>query len=298
MTSNKKSKRPLYDNNKQDDNERERPLKRENTKTKRDFIVYKKQKSNNKKSTKEIYQDNQVSNQKKHIPDSIDIIQEQRNNDQVFTLQAQIDDIKKLLMMTLENDKNIREHSITPQYNYEQTSSSKNTDKGLSKTQHVKGSVILLDFDSEQSDNRKNQKRVNNIVTIKRPKTTPSRQLKIQPIKEKDMNKKLRDALRNEIVGIVKRLLVEYQLDINKTYENQKDIVNNHIISVIQKTINKKTFPVVDGVIKHIIHEQHHHKREYVLNQQRGTDWNDNERKRKHANSRHFEISKKSAVLY
>ena len=49
MTSNKKSKRPLYDNNKQDDNERERPLERENTKTKRDFIVYKRQKSNDKK---------------------------------------------------------------------------------------------------------------------------------------------------------------------------------------------------------------------------------------------------------
>jgi hypothetical protein len=81
-------------------------------------------------------------------------------------------------------------------------------------------------------------------------------------------------------------------LDINRTFKNQRNTVNRYIIPVVQKAIKKK-FPVVDGIVKYIIHERHRHQREELLNQQRGADWNDTERRRRHANSRRSEVSKK-----
>ncbi|CAG8612995.1 4053_t:CDS:2, partial [Funneliformis caledonium] len=39
------------------------------------------------------------------------------------------------------------------------------------------------------------------------------------------------------------------KLDVNKTFKSQRESVNNHIIPVIQKAIDRKVFPVVDGII-------------------------------------------------
>ncbi|UZO13355.1 uncharacterized protein OCT59_004855 [Rhizophagus irregularis] len=64
----------------------------------------------------------------------------------------------------------------------------------------------------------------------------------------------------------------------------QRKKVNN-IILVVQKSINKKFFPVTDGVIKHVIHERHQHQREELLNARRGANWVENDKRRRHANS-------------
>ena len=71
------------------------------------------------------------------------------------------------------------------------------------------------------------------------------------------------------------RLPEDKKLDISRTFKSQRESVNSHIILIIQKSINKKIFPVVDGIIKHIIHERHRYQREKTLNSERGTDWND-----------------------
>jgi hypothetical protein len=71
-------------------------------------------------------------------------------------------------------------------------------------------------------------------------------------------------------------------------------MVNNHLIPLVQRTLNKKTFPVTDGIIKHIIHERHRHQREHNNNRLRGTSWNDREKRRKHANTRRTDVSKQS----
>jgi hypothetical protein len=55
------------------------------------------------------------------------------------------------------------------------------------------------------------------------------------------------------VVGIIERLPDNQRLDITQTYESQKKIVNNYIVPIVQKAINKKAFPVSDGIIKHII---------------------------------------------
>lgn len=51
------------------------------------------------------------------------------------------------------------------------------------------------------------------------------------------------------------RLPVDKRLVIEETFENQRKLVNQKIIPLIQKSINKQTFLVVDGIIKHIIYE-------------------------------------------
>jgi hypothetical protein len=66
------------------------------------------------------------------------------------------------------------------------------------------------------------------------------------------------------------------------------------MIPIIQKSINKKAFPVADSIIKRIIHERHWHQREEMLKKKRGDDWIDSQRRRKHANARRHEVSKQS----
>jgi hypothetical protein len=51
------------------------------------------------------------------------------------------------------------------------------------------------------------------------------------------------------------RLPEEKQLNDNKTFENQRKYINEHIIPIVQKSINKDIFPVNDGIIRHTIYE-------------------------------------------
>jgi hypothetical protein len=53
------------------------------------------------------------------------------------------------------------------------------------------------------------------------------------------------------------RLSEEKKLIIGKTFGSQQKLVHNNIILIIQKLINKKIFPVTDGVIKYVVHERH-----------------------------------------
>ena len=98
-------------------------------------------------------------------------------------------------------------------------------------------------------------------------------------------------------MGIIERLPDNQRLDITQTYESQKKIVNNYIVPIVQKAINKKAFPVSDGIIKYIIHERHRHQRENNNNKKRGTTWNDREQRRKHANTRRTDVSKQSGYF-
>jgi len=62
-------------------------------------------------------------------------------------------------------------------------------------------------------------------------------------------------------------------------------------VNISENGNNKKFFPVADGVIKHVIHERHRHQREELLNARRGANWIDNDKRRKHANSRRNDVS-------
>ncbi|CAG8671621.1 16930_t:CDS:2, partial [Funneliformis caledonium] len=58
------------------------------------------------------------------------------------------------------------------------------------------------------------------------------------------------------------RLPDNKKLDVKETYESQRKLVNQKLIPLIQKSINKQTFPVVDGVIKKHANSRHAEKRE------------------------------------
>jgi hypothetical protein len=92
----------------------------------------------------------------------------------------------------------------------------------------------------------------------------------------------------------MERLPDNQKLDVTQTYESQRLTATRYIIPIIQKTINKKSFPVSDGIIKHIIQERHRHQRETYNHRNWDANWNDREKRRKHANSRRNEVSKQS----
>ena len=98
-------------------------------------------------------------------------------------------------------------------------------------------------------------------------------------------------------MGIIERLPDNQRLDITQTYESQKKIVNNYIVLIVQKSINKKAFPVSDGIIKHIIHERHRHQRENNNNKRHGVTWNNREQRRKHTNTCRTDVSKQSGYF-
>jgi len=81
-------------------------------------------------------------------------------------------------------------------------------------------------------------------------------------------------------------------LDLENTFDSQKRLVNNTLIPIVKKSIDKVTFPVADGIIKHIIHKRHRHQRKKYLKETREEEWNDNEKRRKHFNTKRTYVSK------
>ena len=54
----------------------------------------------------------------------------------------------------------------------------------------------------------------------------------------------------------------ENRLDLNKTFEAQKDLVKGVIIPAAKASIDLDTFPIVDGILYKMLHERHRHQRE------------------------------------
>ena len=76
------------------------------------------------------------------------------------------------------------------------------------------------------------------------------------------------------------------QLDINKTFESQKDLVMKIIIPALFKVLNTNTYPVSEGVLYEMIHQRHHHQREDLLKKEKSESELTEEIKRKYGNSR------------
>jgi len=51
----------------------------------------------------------------------------------------------------------------------------------------------------------------------------------------------------------------ENRLDLNKTFEAQKDLVNGVIILTAKASIDLNTFLIVDGILYKMLHERHRH---------------------------------------
>ena len=88
------------------------------------------------------------------------------------------------------------------------------------------------------------------------------------------------------------------QLDLDKTFENQRNLVNNTIVLIVMQTLDRVTFPVKETVIYEIIHNCHKHKREENLKKNRSAEYQDEQNRRKHLNSRRNDVSDVPVYLF
>ena len=61
----------------------------------------------------------------------------------------------------------------------------------------------------------------------------------------------------------------EAQLDVEKTFEDQKDHVTKNIMPTLMKTLDLVTYPIGEGVIYEMIHTRHRHQRENNRNKKK-----------------------------
>lgn len=80
------------------------------------------------------------------------------------------------------------------------------------------------------------------------------------------------------------------QLDINKTFELQKDMVTTTIIPTLCKVLDTEAYPVSENVLYEMIHQRHRHQRENLMNNNKTRSERKRVVRRKHANSRRSEV--------
>ena len=80
-------------------------------------------------------------------------------------------------------------------------------------------------------------------------------------------------------------------MELDKTYEQQRDRVNKVIIPTIMDTLDPDTFPIIENIIYKVLHNLHRHKREDYLMKNRSELDQDTNKRRKHKNSRRSEVS-------
>lgn len=83
----------------------------------------------------------------------------------------------------------------------------------------------------------------------------------------------------------------ETQLDIEKTFELQKDLVVKTIVPNLMKTLDLDTYTIGEGVIYEMIHQQHRHKRDNLRVKNKSENDIKKETGRKHQNSRRSEVN-------
>jgi hypothetical protein len=83
----------------------------------------------------------------------------------------------------------------------------------------------------------------------------------------------------------------ENQLDIERTFESQKDLVTQTIIPALMKTLDLVTYPIGEGVIYDMIHRRHRHRRDNDRNRKKEENEKKRDAVRKHRNSRRLEVN-------
>ena len=83
----------------------------------------------------------------------------------------------------------------------------------------------------------------------------------------------------------------ECQLDIELTFESQKDFVVKTIVPNLMKTLDLDTYPIGEGVVYEMIHQRHRHQREDLRNKNKSEIEKKRETERKHRNSGRLEVN-------
>ncbi|GBC51794.2 hypothetical protein GLOIN_2v1485492 [Rhizophagus irregularis DAOM 181602=DAOM 197198] len=125
--------------------------------------------------------------------------------------------------------------------------------------------------DSRPKGDRKRKKSKN-----QQPNPTTSKRYQLMS----ELRKNMREALQRDLFWNLERLPQEDQLDIEKTFKSQKDLVIKKIILNLIKTLDLNTYPIGEGVVYEMIHQRHRHQRENLCNKNKPED----EKKRKRRN--------------
>ena len=80
-------------------------------------------------------------------------------------------------------------------------------------------------------------------------------------------------------------------LQLDQTFEAQRDLVNRNIMPTIMEALDSITYLVVKTIIYDMIHNRHKHRREEHLIKQRSLTFQDTQNRRKHMNSRRNDVS-------
>ena len=84
---------------------------------------------------------------------------------------------------------------------------------------------------------------------------------------------------------------MESQLDTDKMFKSQKDLVVKTVVPNLMKTLDLDTYPIGEGVIYEMIHQRHRHQRENLRNKNKSQSERKREAERKHKNSRRLEVN-------
>ncbi|GES95764.1 hypothetical protein GLOIN_2v1485492 [Rhizophagus clarus] len=104
-----------------------------------------------------------------------------------------------------------------------------------------------------------------------------------------ELRKDMRDALRRDLFWNLARLPQEFQLDIEKTFESQKDLVVKTIVPNLMKTLDLYTYPIAECVVYEMIHQRHRYQRDILRNKEKPQDERKRVARQKHSNSRRLE---------
>jgi hypothetical protein len=83
----------------------------------------------------------------------------------------------------------------------------------------------------------------------------------------------------------------ENQLQLDQTFESQRNLVTNTMVPTVMKTLDKDMFSVTEGIVYEMIHNRHKHRREEYLKKQQLSVFQDKQNRRKHLNSRRNDVS-------
>src|SRR3990170_4225216 len=83
----------------------------------------------------------------------------------------------------------------------------------------------------------------------------------------------------------------EDHLQLDQTFEAQRDLVNRKIVPTVMESLDSITYPVAETIIYEMIHNRHKHQRENHLIKQRSSTFRDAQNRRKHMNSRRNDVS-------
>ncbi|GBB96997.1 hypothetical protein RclHR1_28970002 [Rhizophagus clarus] len=98
-----------------------------------------------------------------------------------------------------------------------------------------------------------------------------------------DMDKNLRDAFRRDVFWIIQRL--PENLNISKTFEDQKEFVLKMMIPSIMNVLSHDTYPVTNNVIYQLVHQRHRYQRKNEKDKNKPEEERKKQMRKKHANS-------------